>query len=624
MLYSDLIIDSTYQIVEEIGSGGMGIIYLAYHLRLEKYIVLKKIKNPYADIAMLRNEVDILKSLHHPYLPQVYDFIEYDGNLYTVIDYIDGYDFNYYIDNGYVFSEGQLIKWLRQLCEVLSYLHSQTPQILHTDIKPGNIIVTGNGDICLIDFGISLYNTDVIKGLSENYSSPEQYENFQNLKYGTGAYFQLDERTDIYSLGATFYHIMTGVRPNITNLQQPSIFQYALEYSDVFVDIIGKSMEFDLNRRFRSALDMLKAIDNMKKHDSRYKKYLLVQLTSSLAAAIMIVSGVLMIINGYNQGVLTEYESEYRNFITMANLGDTSEAAKAGQNILNNSEYNGVLKDDVKAQILHKIGDIYFDSGDYYNAAYNYQLSLEYEQSDLYYRDYAFALIYDNQIARVQNVISEIKTIYPDSLVISITESQLCYRNGEYAKAINIVDSIINQTAQDVENRYIANIIKGDSYNALKSFDEAAKAYEAALVSKETVIVLRKLGNTYLTYADKNSNTVAYKNALNCFEKIYENYSANADDVVNFSQAYLLTGETANYGKCKRMLIEALEKYDDCRLYIMLAIISDATDDPETENYCQDAYKSYRSLSDDDKMMISSESLKEIKRLYNKYCRQDW
>ena len=147
MLFENMIVDDVYQVIEEIGSGGMGVVYLAYHLRLEKYVVLKQIKNPSVSTAMLRNEVDILKSLHHPYLPQVYDFIEFEGDIYTVIDYIDGYDLNCYIDNGWQFTESQLIKWLRQLCEVLSYLHTHYPPVLHTDIKPGNIIITTGGKL---------------------------------------------------------------------------------------------------------------------------------------------------------------------------------------------------------------------------------------------------------------------------------------------------------------------------------------------------------------------------------------------------------------------------------------------------------------------------------------------
>ena len=225
MLYKDLVVYNTYQVIEEIGSGGMGVVYLAYHLNLEKYIVMKKIKGSYTDKAFIRNEVDILKKLHHPYLPQVYDFIEYESELYTIIDYIDGCDLSRYIENGYYFEESQLIKWFNQLCEVLEYLHSQNPPIIHTDIKPANIIITPEGNVCLIDFGISLNETETVKGLSENYSSPEQFYNVQNILNGNREYLvALDARTDIYSLGATFYHMMTGVKPNI-RIQQPEISQ---------------------------------------------------------------------------------------------------------------------------------------------------------------------------------------------------------------------------------------------------------------------------------------------------------------------------------------------------------------------------------------------------------------
>ena len=194
MLNNGLIIDNIYQIISEIGSGGMGVIYLGYHLRLRKYIVLKKLKDSRKDIRQLRNEVDILKGLHHSYLPQVYDFINYNGSVYTVIDYIEGYDLKYYIDNNYQITEGQLIKWLRQLCEVLDYLHSHNPQVLHSDIKPANIIITTSGDyVKLIDFGLS-DTESILTGKDPagtwRYAAPE-------ILAGERA----DESCDIYSLG---------------------------------------------------------------------------------------------------------------------------------------------------------------------------------------------------------------------------------------------------------------------------------------------------------------------------------------------------------------------------------------------------------------------------------------
>lgn len=257
MLYSGEIIDNTYKIVNEIGSGGMGVVYLAFHLRLEKYVVMKKFKGDVSNVSLLRNEVDILKSLHHPYLPQVYDFIEFENDIYTIIDYINGYDLSYYIKNGEFFSENQLVKWLKQLCEVLVYLHEKPIPVIHMDIKPANIIVNSDGNICLIDFGISLGQSETIKGFSVNYSSPEQYHNVLSILNGSyDEMVELDGRSDIYSLGATFYYLMTGILPDIENQEQPDISQFDIPYSDAFVSIIQKSMNKNLSDRFKTARKM--------------------------------------------------------------------------------------------------------------------------------------------------------------------------------------------------------------------------------------------------------------------------------------------------------------------------------------------------------------------------------
>lgn len=146
------ILNQTYQIVEKIGEGGNGIVFLAKHLRLQKKVVIKKVKNESAVKHNLRKEADILKNLHHQYLPQVYDFFDEGNDIYTVIDFIPGRDMEYYVERGMKFHEKQILTWLRQLAEALEYLHSQNPPIIHSDIKPSNIMIRPDGDICLIDF----------------------------------------------------------------------------------------------------------------------------------------------------------------------------------------------------------------------------------------------------------------------------------------------------------------------------------------------------------------------------------------------------------------------------------------------------------------------------------------
>ena len=176
------IIASTFEVINKIGSGGGGVVYLANHLRLNKQVVLKadrrKISTP---PELLRREVDVLKDLSHPYIPQVYDFFAEGEVVYTVMDYVDGESLDRPLKRGERFSQPQVIQWAIQLLQALEYLHSPThgtpPRgYVHSDVKPANLMRRANGDICLIDFNISLaLGEDSVIGASAGYASPEHY-----------------------------------------------------------------------------------------------------------------------------------------------------------------------------------------------------------------------------------------------------------------------------------------------------------------------------------------------------------------------------------------------------------------------------------------------------------------
>lgn len=172
------ILEQTYEIIEEIGSGGGGIVYRARHLRLQTDVVVKKIKDEVLGKVESRQEADILKKLKHPYLPRVYDFIEREDGVYTVMDFIHGENLDSAVKKHGKYSQKQVKKWAEQLGAALAYLHSQVPPIIHSDIKPANIMLTKDGDICLIDFNISLAMGGTMEsavGISAGYSPPEQY-----------------------------------------------------------------------------------------------------------------------------------------------------------------------------------------------------------------------------------------------------------------------------------------------------------------------------------------------------------------------------------------------------------------------------------------------------------------
>ena len=217
------IIGGTYRIEKVIGEGGGGIVYKAYHERLRKYVVLKQIiAGSFASMSM-RNEVDLLKSLKHTYLPQVIDFIEDDGKVYTVMDFIEGSDLAAY-STGKKLDANEIIRISEQLLEAVSYLHSQNRPVIHSDIKPENIMITPEGNICLIDFNISLLfenMSDAYFG-TRGYAAPEQIGFFKDksAKTAQNAKKESDERsrsdsgtgTEYYSEGSgtEYYSENTG------------------------------------------------------------------------------------------------------------------------------------------------------------------------------------------------------------------------------------------------------------------------------------------------------------------------------------------------------------------------------------------------------------------------------
>lgn len=629
MLHCNEIIDNTYQIVSEIGSGGMGVVYLAYHLRLQKYVVMKKIKINSSDINLLRNEVDILKSLHHMYLPQVYDFITFEGDIYTIIDYIHGYDLEYYISNGYTFDEKLIIKWLKQLCEVLVYIHSQTPPVIHTDIKPANIIVNENWDICLIDFGISLSSDSKIKGFSKDFSSPEQYSNVVNLMYGRYEnLLSIDARTDIYSLGATFYYLMTGVKPDITKPSVPKLSEYNIKYSEALTGIIDKAMNREPNNRFLSSEKMYAALINIKKRDKRYKKYVLVQLVSSLLAGVLILSGVLTIFFGNAQAGQNEYKAMYDSFVEDYNKGDYKETVNQGNLLLNNSKYEAYYSDATRAHILKAMADSCFESQDFANAVQYYGYAIKYAAASdnpvNYYRSYAVSLVYMQNYDYANQVVAEAQAKYPDSGAMKIVDAQIKYRQGLYAEAVQILQECIN-TGLDNDSKYEAYALYGDCLKKQGEYSNAIIQYEnAQKAGGKKPALLRKLGAAYLAKANADSrvDNESLSRAEECFKYIYNNYASNLDDKINLVQAYRLQHR---FSEAQTLLEELTKEYpNDYRVYFQLSFNASDSNSTQVTVYLEKARLLYNQASQEDKDLIAPSDLQNLKMLYQHYCNRVW
>lgn len=209
MLAVGTVLQNRYLIVDKIGQGGMGAVYEAKDQRLGVTVALKEtIVNQEALHKAFEREAKLLAKLRHASLPVVSDyFFEADGQ-YLIMQYIDGKDLGELLSEKKIFPLVDVLNWTERLLDALDYLHSQNPPIIHRDIKPSNLKLTERGEIILLDFGLakgnqSQGNTNAsVYGYTPHYAPIEQIE-------GTGT----DERSDIYALAATIYHLLTGVKP---------------------------------------------------------------------------------------------------------------------------------------------------------------------------------------------------------------------------------------------------------------------------------------------------------------------------------------------------------------------------------------------------------------------------
>ena len=151
----------------------------------------------------------------------VENFVEDDGDIYTVMEFIPGNSFRQYLDAGTSFPESSVIIWIRQIASTLVYLHKQQPPIIHSDLKPGNIMLKPDGNICLIDFNISFSvdgNNAYVTGYTKGYASPEQIEamKYNQNQTDRSLWKKIDKRSDIYSLGSNrlSYYDRTETEPD--------------------------------------------------------------------------------------------------------------------------------------------------------------------------------------------------------------------------------------------------------------------------------------------------------------------------------------------------------------------------------------------------------------------------
>ncbi len=382
------VIDGKYEILKEIGRGGMSVVYLAMDKHLNKQWAVKEIrkkgsgKNDEIVVNSLLAEANMMKRLDHPALPRIVDIIDNGVTIYVIMDYIEGESLDKILNEYGAQPEELVIGWAKQLCDALGYLHSQKPPIIYRDMKPANVMLKPEGNIKIIDFGIareykemSLADTTVLG--TKGYAPPEQYSG------------QTDPRSDIFALGMTMHHLLTGVDPRNGDAYVP-VRQWNPELSEGIEAIIDKCVEPAAENRYQSCSDLLYDLEHPDLITKGYKKKQKRKLISFIAAigmsALFAFSGVTMRLasKGINN-------SDYQTLINSANPSSFGEAIKLFKNrpeaYIKLVEYykgNKVENNELKSlsnnltanrQYLdlskEEVGQLYYDAGRLVFSEYN-------------------------------------------------------------------------------------------------------------------------------------------------------------------------------------------------------------------------------------------------------------
>ncbi len=272
MLEIGSLVDGKYKILSEIGHGGMSVVYMAINEKANKTWAVKEVrKDGILDFEAVKQglivETDMLKKLRHPNLPSIIDVIEDDKIFLIVMDYIEGNSLSKVLEEYGAQSQDFVIEWAKQLCDVLGYLHSREPAIIYRDMKPANIMLKPDGNLTLIDFGTArefkeknLEDTTCLGTVG--YAAPEQF----------GGMGQTDARTDIYCLGATLYHLVTGCNPSEPPYEIKPIREINPGLSSGLERIIQKCTQRNPNDRYQSAAELMYALDHYEEIDEKFKK----------------------------------------------------------------------------------------------------------------------------------------------------------------------------------------------------------------------------------------------------------------------------------------------------------------------------------------------------------------
>ena len=493
--------------------GGMSNLFRAHKVGLDIDDVIKRTKRSFQSKIDERSEARIMTALSHQYLPKIFDLqTAADGYTYTIMEYIEGGTLRQYVDEHGAVPERMAYHWICQLCEVIAYMHSRKPNgIIHSDLKPENIMIRPNGDICVIDFNASLEASDEEAalnaiGASVGFAAPEQY-NVDLVKISPGSkiypfvkaargYGKVTFSTDIYSIGALAYYMLTGARPHPWFIGNPPLDQLGIQVGDIFRVIIGKAMQPYPKDRYASVEDMYHSLTDLKQNDVRYKSWKIQRLIAIILVTLGIAAGAALIVAGIytmqkearqsyddqvamgsqllNDGQLSDAETTLKSAVdSMPEFADAY--LELGSVYFHEGQYEDAINTamsipttaltgskssdntNIAGQQAYLVAQSYMQLGDYQTAAGYYDIAVnKLPDNAECLRNAAICYIKLGNNEQVAKLIASLQALPDTEQNIAIVNGESSFAAGDYEKAFNSLSAAVS-ASKDLETiRYAA------------------------------------------------------------------------------------------------------------------------------------------------------------------------